>query len=168
MTAQTPGRTLPPLLEKKKAGPVLENPQTSRSVPTLPFTWLLGCSLVFPCQGLQEHHRSLWHPGGAVCFPGSLVRVSPPSDRAVGLRLGPRDRVIVFSIRQGSKGLRICIPPGPRARTTPPFRPQDADVSILRPQGGTTGPSETGPQPHQSPPKGSPSILEAGQASLPS
>lgn len=123
---------------KKKVGPVLENPQTSRSVPHAPFyTWLLGCSLVFPCQGLQGT-TSLWHPREGPCVSLDLWSecLLPQIGQWVS-RLGPRDRVIVFSIRQGSKGTRYP-PPGPRAGLPLPLDPKTQMSPILRPQGGTT------------------------------
>lgn len=130
---------------KKKAGPVLENPQTSRSVPHAPFyTWLLGCSLVFPCQGLQGT-TSLWHPREGPCVsPGSLVRVSPPSDRAVGLQAWTPGPGYSLLHQTGLQGHEVS-PSWPQGRTTPPFRPQDTDVSHPQTPGRHNDPLRQGP-----------------------
>lgn len=102
-----------------------------------------------------------------MCSPGIFGQsVSPPSDRAVGLQAQTPGPGYILLHQTGLQGHEVS-PSWPQGRTTPPFRPQNTDVPHPQTPGWHNDPLRQGPQPHQSPPEGSPSLLEAGPASLP-
>ena len=127
-------------------------------------SWMLsGLSLPGP----PGNHKPVVPQRGAVCSPRVFGQsVSPPSDRAVGLQAWTPGRGFFLLHQKSLQGQEVS-PSWPQGRTTPPFRPQDTDVSHPQTPGRHNDPLRQGPQPHQSPLEGSPSLLDAGQASLP-
>ena len=127
-------------------------------------SWMLsGLSLPGP----PRNHKPVVLQRGAVCSPGVFGQsVSPPSDRAVGLQAWTPGRGYILLHQKWLQGQEVS-PSWPQGRTTPPFRPQDTDVSHPQTPEQHNNPLRQGPQPHQSPLEGSPSLLDAGHVSLP-
>lgn len=116
-TRQTPGRALPPLLEKEGVPSAWRILRPQGGSPTSPFyTWFLGSYLVLPRQGPQGRPQPAVPQRGALCSPSDRwaeLCLRPQTGRWV-FRLRPQGRVMSSSIRQGSQG-RMYPPPGPRA-----------------------------------------------------